>query len=266
MTLYGFLMREGRIASDWMARQVAQTDRTDGDIDTLSNRIAQVRTWTFAANRPDWLDDPGHWQGVARGVEDRLSDALHERLTQRFVDRRTSVLMRRLRENAALETEITKTGDLVVEGHVIGHLSGFEFAPADSSSEPDAKASAGSGAKGAGERNRSAREAAYGCSRRAVRARRRRHDPLDRRSRRAPDRGRQCAGAALAYPRRRAIDGPGARQRRGAAHALAEDPYREIVGAPGRARQGRGHYRHCARRRLPARRSARRLGAAKGRR
>ena len=108
-TLYGFLMREGRIAPDWMARQVAQTDRTDGDIDTLSNRIAQVRTWTFAANRPDWLDDPGHWQGVARGVEDKLSDALHERLTQRFVDRRTSVLMRRLRENAILETEITKT-------------------------------------------------------------------------------------------------------------------------------------------------------------
>jgi ATP-dependent RNA helicase SUPV3L1/SUV3 len=147
MTLYGFLMREGRIASDWMARQVAHTDRTDGDIDTLSNRIAQVRTWTFAANRPDWLDDPGHWQGVARGVEDRLSDALHERLTQRFVDRRTSVLMRRLRENAALETEITKTGDLVVEGHVIGHLSGFEFAAADSSSEPDAKALRGAAQK-----------------------------------------------------------------------------------------------------------------------
>jgi len=146
-TLYGFLMREGRIASDWMARQVAQTDRTDGDIDTLSNRIAQVRTWTFAANRPDWLDDPLHWQGVARGVEDRLSDALHERLTQRFVDRRTSVLMRRLRENAILETEITKTGDLVVEGHVIGHLSGFEFAPANSSSEPDAKALRGAAQK-----------------------------------------------------------------------------------------------------------------------
>jgi len=147
MTLYGFLMREGRIASDWMARQVAQTDRTDGDIDTLSNRIAQVRTWSFAATRPDWLDDPGHWQGVARGIEDRLSDALHARLIQRFVDRRTSVLMRRLRENAILESEITKTGDLIVEGHVIGHLSGFEFAPADSSSEPDAKALRGAAQK-----------------------------------------------------------------------------------------------------------------------
>ena len=140
MTLYGFLMREGRIPADWIARQLSHADRTDGDIDTLSNRIAQVRTWTFAANRADWLDDPVHWQGVARAVEDKLSDALHERLTQRFVDRRTSVLLRRLRENATLETEITKTGDVVVEGHVIGHLSGFEFSPADSSGEPEAKA------------------------------------------------------------------------------------------------------------------------------
>lgn len=139
-TLYGFLMREGRIPPDWIGRQLAHADRTDGDIDTLSNRIAQVRTWTFAANRPDWLDDPEHWQGVARAIEDRLSDALHERLTQRFVDRRTSVLLRRLRENATLEIEITKTGDVIVEGHAIGHLSGFAFTPADSSGEPEAKA------------------------------------------------------------------------------------------------------------------------------
>ncbi|HVT54725.1 MAG TPA: helicase, partial [Xanthobacteraceae bacterium] len=147
MTLYGFLMREGRIPADWIARQLKHADRTDGDIDTLSNRIAQVRTWTFAANRSDWLDDPEHWQGIARAVEDKLSDALHERLTQRFVDRRTSVLLRRLRENASLETEITKTGDVLVEGHLIGHLSGFEFAPADSSGEPEAKALRGAAQK-----------------------------------------------------------------------------------------------------------------------
>jgi ATP-dependent RNA helicase SUPV3L1/SUV3 len=140
LTLYGFLMREGSIPTDWFARQVALADRTDGDIDTLSNRIAQVRTWTFAANRPDWLQDPDHWQGITRGVEDKLSDALHERLAQRFVDRRTSVLMRRLRENAMLETEITKTGDVIVEGHVIGHLHGFEFAPDAAAAGPDAKA------------------------------------------------------------------------------------------------------------------------------
>src|SRR5881227_2526590 len=130
VTLYGFLMREGTIPPDWFSAQVAQADRTDGDIDTLANRIAHIRTWTFAANRPDWLADPEHWQGITRGVEDRLSDALHERLAERFVDRRTSVLMRRLRENTMLETEITKTGDVVVEGHAIGRLDGFRFAPA----------------------------------------------------------------------------------------------------------------------------------------
>src|SRR6187399_1468732 len=129
VTLYGFLMREGNIPTDWFARQVALADRTDGDIDTLSNRIAHVRTWTFVANRPDWLGDPDHWQGVTRAVEDKLSDALHERLAERFVDRRTSVLMRRLRENTMLETEITKSGEVVVEGHPIGVLQGFQFAP-----------------------------------------------------------------------------------------------------------------------------------------
>jgi ATP-dependent RNA helicase SUPV3L1/SUV3 len=140
VTLFGFLMREGSIPPDWFATQVAMADRTDGDIDTLANRIAHIRTWTFAANRPDWLADPEHWQGVARGVEDRLSDALHERLAERFVDRRTSVLMRRLRENTMLETEITKTGEVVVEGHPIGQLLGFQFAADAASAGPEAKA------------------------------------------------------------------------------------------------------------------------------
>src|SRR5215468_3092990 len=115
MTIYGFLMRDGKLPTDWFASQVEQADSTEGGIDTLSNRIAHVRTWTFAANRPDWLADPEHWQEVTRAVEDKLSDALHERLTERFVDRRTSVLMRRLRENTALETDIRKTGEVVVE-------------------------------------------------------------------------------------------------------------------------------------------------------
>src|SRR5262249_14037630 len=114
-TIYGFLMREGTVPADWFARQVEQADQRGGDIATLSNRIAHIRTWTFAANRPDWLSDPEHWQGITRAVEDRLSDALHERLTERFVDRRTSVLMRRLRENAVLDAEISKGGEVVVE-------------------------------------------------------------------------------------------------------------------------------------------------------
>ncbi len=127
--LFRFLSNEGKIPVDWFAKQIGHCERFDGDIDTLSHRIAHMRTWTFVANRPDWLDDPAHWQDTTRAIEDKLSDALHERLTQRFVDRRTSVLMRRLRENAMLEAEITDAGDVLVEGQPVGRLEGFVFAP-----------------------------------------------------------------------------------------------------------------------------------------
>jgi ATP-dependent RNA helicase SUPV3L1/SUV3 len=139
-TLFAYLMREGKVPDGWFAAQVDQANRVDGDIDTLSGRIAQIRTWTFVANRPDWLGDPEHWQEITREVENKLSDALHERLTERFVDRRTSVLMRRLRENASLNTEIGKTGEVIVEGHAIGRLDGFTFAPDAAEAGSDAKA------------------------------------------------------------------------------------------------------------------------------
>jgi ATP-dependent RNA helicase SUPV3L1/SUV3 len=116
VTLYGFLMRRVN-PDDWFSSQVAQADRTDGDIDTLSNRIAHVRTWTFVANRPIGWPIPNIGKLYAR-VEDKLSDACTSVSPSAFVDRRTSVLMRRLRENTTLETEIRKTGEVVVEGHV----------------------------------------------------------------------------------------------------------------------------------------------------
>jgi ATP-dependent RNA helicase SUPV3L1/SUV3 len=147
ITLYCFLMREEKIPNDWFSRQVELADNTDGDIDTLSNRIAHIRTWTFAANRPDWLADPAHWQEVTRTVEDRLSDALHERLADRFVDRRTSVLMRRLRENTTLEAEISKTGEVIVEGHTIGRLDGFLFTADASAAGSEARTLAGAAQK-----------------------------------------------------------------------------------------------------------------------
>ncbi|WP_040878702.1 helicase-related protein [Kaistia granuli] len=138
--IFTFVARDGAVPDDWFQRQVAFADRTDGDIDTLANRIAHIRTWTFAANRPNWLKDPRHWQERTRAIEDRLSDALHERLTQRFVDRRTSVLMKRLRENAMLEAEITTSGDVLVEGQHVGSLQGFRFTPDPQADGPDAKA------------------------------------------------------------------------------------------------------------------------------
>jgi ATP-dependent RNA helicase SUPV3L1/SUV3 len=138
--IYRFLMKSGTIPAEWFSRQVSALDRDDGDIDALSNRIAQIRTWSFVANRPDWLPHPKHWQGIARQVEDKLSDALHERLASRFVDRRTSVLMRRLRENAMLEAEVTATGDVTVEGQHVGHLHGFHFVPDPQADGAEAKA------------------------------------------------------------------------------------------------------------------------------
>jgi ATP-dependent RNA helicase SUPV3L1/SUV3 len=116
-----------RIPEDWFAKQVALADRTDGDIDTLATRIAHIRTWTFVANRPDWLKDPVHWQERTRAVEDSLSDALHECLTQRFVDRRTSALMKGMRDKEELTADIAEDGAITVESHFVGRLKGFRF-------------------------------------------------------------------------------------------------------------------------------------------
>jgi len=129
-TLYKDLMGPtGHIGEDWFARQVAMADRTDGDIDTLATRLAHIRTWTFVSNRADWLKDPAHWQGRTRAIEDALSDALHECLTQRFVDRRTSALMKGMRDKEELSAEIGEDGAVNVEQHFVGRLRGFRFTP-----------------------------------------------------------------------------------------------------------------------------------------
>jgi ATP-dependent RNA helicase SUPV3L1/SUV3 len=119
----------GRIDEDWFAKQVAFSDRVDGDIDTLSNRLSHIRTWTFVANRPDWLKDPEHWQGRTREIEDNLSDALHACLTQRFVDARASALMKGMKDNQELAAEIGEDGAINVEGHYVGNLKGFLYVP-----------------------------------------------------------------------------------------------------------------------------------------
>ncbi|MCB1504841.1 MAG: helicase [Hyphomicrobiaceae bacterium] len=139
--LYKFLMGpEGRIPEDWFAKHVAFSDRTDGDIDTLANRIAHIRTWTFVSNRSDWLKDPAHWQGRTREIEDQLSDALHECLTQRFVDRRTSALMRGMRDKEELTAEIREDGAIEVENHFVGRLQGFRFWPDTNAEDVHGKA------------------------------------------------------------------------------------------------------------------------------
>lgn len=126
--IYNHLHQRGSIPDDWLARQIKRIDRTDGDIDALSKRLAFIRTWTYVTQRKGWTNDETHWRGEARVVEDRLSDALHERLTQRFVDRRTSVLLRRLGQKEAMVAEVNnETGEVTVEGEFVGKLDGFRF-------------------------------------------------------------------------------------------------------------------------------------------
>ncbi len=137
--IFEFLHEARRVPDDWLARQVKRIDRPEGDIDTLSKRLAYIRTWTYVAQRNGWVDDVAHWRGATRAVEDRLSDALHTALTQRFVDRRTSVLLRRLKQRESLVADVNDAGEVTVEGQVLGRIEGFRFRQDDTASADEAK-------------------------------------------------------------------------------------------------------------------------------
>lgn len=119
----------GRLTEDWFAARFDQADRDDGQIDQLSARLSAVRTLSYIANRPDWLHNAAHWRERARVLEERLSDVLHERLTARFVDRRTTALMRALNVREDMAAEIETDGQVFVEGQAVGRLTGVAFAP-----------------------------------------------------------------------------------------------------------------------------------------
>ena len=108
---------------------MASLDRVDGDIDTLMARIAHIRTWTYITHRGDWVENSTEWQERARGIEDRLSDALHESITQRFVDRRSAFLVRQLASEGELIAAVSNAGEVLVEGAYIGRIVGLRFVP-----------------------------------------------------------------------------------------------------------------------------------------
>jgi ATP-dependent RNA helicase SUPV3L1/SUV3 len=138
--VFGHIARDQYLPTDWLSGQIAALARSDGDIDTLMQRLAGVRIWSYIAARADWVMDSVHWQGRAREVEDLLSDALHERLTSRFVDRRSAHLMRRLEagETEELLSAVTRRGEVIVEGHPVGRIGGFSFFP-DPAAQGDEK-------------------------------------------------------------------------------------------------------------------------------
>ena len=138
-TIYKYLHEKLEVPQEWLAEQINRIDNTNGDIDTLSKRLAYIRTWTYVAQRKGWVKDQNYWREATRAVEDRLSDALHLALTQRFVDRRTSILMRRLKQKESLVAEVNKEGEVTVEGQFVGRLEGFRFQQDTSASIEEAK-------------------------------------------------------------------------------------------------------------------------------
>ena len=118
---------EARLPGDWIRQQLDRLDNLDGDIDTLTQRIAHVRTWTYISHRADWLADSAQWQAQARRIEDRLSDALHERLLQRFVDRRAPIMAKQRQGDGAVLSYVDKSGDVIVEGICTGRIAGLRF-------------------------------------------------------------------------------------------------------------------------------------------
>ncbi|MDO6590265.1 disulfide oxidoreductase [Loktanella sp. D2R18] len=137
--IYNDLHQLGHVSANWFGLQVRRIDRVDGDIDTLSKRLAYIRTWTYVAQRNGWLRDENHWRDETRAVEDRLSDALHSALTQRFVDRRTSILLRRLKQKESLLADVNDKGEVTVEGEFVGRLEGFQFRMDKAGSPDEAK-------------------------------------------------------------------------------------------------------------------------------
>ncbi|WP_408744081.1 helicase-related protein [Acetobacter fabarum] len=129
--LFSILAKDGQLPSSWLKGRLASLEHTGGEIEDLMHRLMGIRTWSYVAAHPDWVENAQHWQRHTRMLEDTLSDALHERLASRFVDKRAASLARRLEEadGAPLLCAINKAGEVRVEGHDVGHMRGFAFVP-----------------------------------------------------------------------------------------------------------------------------------------
>lgn len=149
----------GHVPHTWFAEEIARLDRTGGDVDTIADRIASIRSWSYIAHRPDWLENPAHWAERTRATEEKLSDALHAALTQRFVDRRTSVLLREIGAGLAeLPVAIAEDGQVTVDDEPLGRLDGFAFTPDSGARHADTRRLiAAADRRLAGERARRAR-------------------------------------------------------------------------------------------------------------
>ena len=126
--VFGFLSsKTGRVTNEYMKKQLEYLDKYDGNIDTLSNRISNVRTWSYVSNKRNWVDNSDYWIERTKYIEDKLSDNLHQELTKSFVDKRISILSRSLKQDITLATEIKNDNEVIIDGQYIGKLNGMRL-------------------------------------------------------------------------------------------------------------------------------------------
>ena len=119
--------KPGAVPNDFMKNQLTHLDRYDGNIDTLTNRISNVRTWSYVANKKNWSSNSDYWVERTKDIEDRLSDKLHEELTKSFIDKRVSILSRSLNQDITLATEIKNENEVIIDNQYMGRLNGMKL-------------------------------------------------------------------------------------------------------------------------------------------
>ena len=119
--------KSGKVTNEYMKKQLQDLDKYDGNIDTLANRISNVRTWAYVANKKDWASNSDYWIERTKYIEDKLSDKLHEELTKSFIDKRISVLSRSLKQDIILGTEIKNQNEVIIDGQYMGRLNGMRL-------------------------------------------------------------------------------------------------------------------------------------------
>jgi len=126
--VFKFLSSEkGRISDEFMRLQLIKLDKLEGNVDSLSNRIANVRTWSYVSNKNNWIENQDYWIEKTKHLEDRLSDRLHEELTKTFIDKRASVLARGLKQDMEFKTEILENNNVMIDNHFIGKINGLKL-------------------------------------------------------------------------------------------------------------------------------------------
>ena len=126
--VFKFLISEkGKITNEYMRLQLMKLDKLEGNVDSLSNRIANVRTWSYVSNKNNWIENQDYWIEKTKLLEDKLSDRLHEELTKTFIDKRASILARGLKQDMEFKTEILENNDVKIDDQFIGRINGLKL-------------------------------------------------------------------------------------------------------------------------------------------